>query len=139
MHGGYKPVDEMSEAEAAAELLARHLDSMGTVLDVGFEGSKVSFTTEGDGVHLGNISGDYVADVHLVCEPGGIASGPLVGNISDDATVYANIHVHGLEMEPEGYALPTHIPTKDGAVPRNDMTPRLLTIATKFNIPLEAL
>lgn len=117
MFGEYIDVDGMTEAEAATELLARHLDSMGVVIEVGFNAATgtVAFVTEGPGVHLANVYADYDADVHLVCEPGEIKSGPLAGEI-EDGTVYANFSVRGVSDTPEGFALPMYAPTRRGAV-----------------------
>jgi hypothetical protein len=126
------------EAEAAAELLAINLSKVPVIDDCARNGTTVSFTTHGKGMHLLNFATDYDYDVHLVCEPGIINSGPLAGQISDDATVYANMAVHGIEDDWTGVALPTHAPKRDGPVlrPREDISDHVLKMASLAGLDL---
>lgn len=105
----------MTAAEAAAELLRMHYESMGVVGDVARDGNIVCVTTEGSGVHRGNVAEDYDSDVHLVCETDEVNSGPLAGGVNEEATIYWNEVVHGIADDYEGSALPTHAPTKSGS------------------------
>lgn len=130
-------VHEMSEREQAAELFAIALLDMGVIDDVGLRGYVVSLTTHDAGVHLGNLQEDFDADVHLICEPKEVRSGPLAENyISEEAKVYANVIVNGIADDWKGHGLPTHASGRDGARPKDDdmMSKRLTGLAEALDL-----
>ena len=125
-------VNELTEREAAAELLVRQLRRSPMVNSAWRDGYIACYTTRDKGHHLGNEAEAFDADVHLVCETEGMA----LSEDKDHGTIFVNMVVHGLLDEPEEYGLPTHVPRKGGAYLREDMDEELREIARKAGLPV---
>lgn len=136
--------DELTPAQAAAELYKRGLDDMGVIRSVWRkeDSTIVCATTQAKGVHLSNMAKDFDADVHLICDTGEVVAAGNVPEgvpVEEHGSVYFNVSVHGIADDPNGYGLPTHISGPAGATPadREDLPDSLVRLADVAGIDLE--
>lgn len=134
-------MSKMPPENAAAELYARSLRSMGVIQTAwrGDNSNIVRGTTTGKGVHLSNLAEDFEADVHLICDTERIRNaGNLPEDIPDEdhGPIFFNVKVHEVVDDPEGYGLPTHLAGRAGATLRDDMSNELASIAEQAGIDI---
>ena len=133
---------EINQSEAAAELLVRHLRTLGVVHTERIDGEPVKCVARGrnivgvigapDGIHFGNVADDYDLDIHLVCLSGGVNHGAVYDLLDGKMPArlpYCNMVVHGIKPGYNGHALPTHVSKPSGTALRDDIDDELRSLA----------